>query len=153
MPQRLTVWIVLLVVLFGPVQAIFTLRVIFNYGFEPYESVLPNLWVAILIRHVLLGMSMLIWVYTAWVLFRGRPATLKAAQVSLLAGAAFRIIGMFSVAALGGLPREISQEMLRTDTVASIGAVLETGACYLYLTRSRKVRAIYAAQHLQPTPR
>ena len=147
MSKKLTLWVILLVIFFGPVQLVLTLRNMADYphGWGVYESTCPNLWTAIVVREVLLGISMLVWAYTAWVLFRRQPATLKLAKTGLGLGAAFRIAGIFSVSALGGLPTETVWEMIQRDIRASIGVGLLVGGCHLYLARSTKVAQLYGA--------
>ncbi len=98
-----------------------------------------------MVHQLLIDTSIAVWVYTAWVLFRREPGTLKTAQATFVAGAALRILGSFSVIALGGLPADFVRGMVERTVPAATGSGLMCAAWYFYLIRSERVREIYAA--------
>jgi|SRR5688572_9916512 len=146
-PKKLTGWLILLIILIGPLQfggAAQSLATV-PESFRPHLSEYPSLSTALLVFQLLTGGSIAVWAYTAWVLYRREPGTLKTAQNSFLLGAALRVVGGFSIALFGGLPAETTRAMIQ-EALPSTGIVTAMIAVwYLYLIRSEKVREIYAA--------
>jgi hypothetical protein len=98
-----------------------------------------------MVFQLLIGGSIAVWAYTAWVLYRREPGTLKTAQTSFLIGAVLRIFGAYSIALFGGLPPEASRSMIQQAIPFTVVATVMVTVWYLYLVRSERVREIYAA--------
>ena len=146
MQKKLTGWLKLLIIILGPLQFGGAARSLGSVSdsFRPYLADYPSLPMAIMVYQLLMGTSIAVWDYTAWVLFRGEPGTLKTAQTTFAAGAALRIVGSFSVIIFGGLPPDFANRMLQRTLPTAAGSVLMCAAWYLYLIRSERVREIYA---------
>jgi hypothetical protein len=143
--KKLTGWLILLIVwigFFGGLGALRGLKIVGD-TYDPYISVYPSLHMAITVFQLLLVASIVAWVYTAWVLYRREPGTLARAQTGLLIGAVLRIAANYANPLLAGLPSEAARELIQDSFLASIFVLAFTGAWYLYLTRSRRVRDIY----------
>ncbi len=146
MQKKLTGWLILLILILGPLQfggAARSLRSVSD-SFRPYFAKYASLSMAVMVYQLLMGTSMAVWVYTAWVLFRRGPGTLKTAQATFAGGAALRIVASFSIIVLGGLPPDFVRGMLQRTVPAAAGSVLMCAAWYFYLIRSERVREIYA---------
>ncbi len=106
MQKKLTGWLILLIVILGPLQLGGAARSLGSVrdSFRPYFANYPSLSLAIMVYQLLMCASVALWVYTAWVLFRREPGTLGTAQATFASGAVLRITGSFSVIAFGGLP-------------------------------------------------
>jgi hypothetical protein len=143
--KKFTPWLVLLIVLIGPLQlgGANILRTT-EQAFRPLIPEYPSLSNAIIIYQLLIGTSIAVWVYTAWVLFRRESGTLYKAQTGYLVGAALRILGAFSIVLLGGLPPDMTSAMFKEILPSGAVALVAVIAWSLYLTRSSRVREIYA---------
>src|SRR6266850_2558440 len=99
MERKLTGWLILLIIILGPLQFGGGSRSIREVpdSFRPYLVNNPSLPTAIDIYQLLIGISVAVWVYTAWLLFRREPGTLKKIQSTFAAGMALRIVGSFSI--------------------------------------------------------
>jgi len=146
-PKQLTGWLILLIIVIGPLQfggAGRTLSTVPD-SFRPYLAEYPSLSAAIIVFQLLIGGSIAVWAYTAWVLYRRKPGTLRTAQTSLLIGAALRVMGGFSIALLGWPPADTTRTMIQQELPATVMATAMIAVWYLYLARSERVRDIYAA--------
>src|SRR5688572_10723114 len=144
--KKFTPWLILLMVLIGPLQlsgAADVLRTT-EQVFRPYIPEFPSLPTAILVYQGLMGTSIVVWLYTAWILFRRESGTLYKAQTGYFVGAALRIFGSFSIVLLGGLPAEMTNPMLKEMLPSVAISLVVVVAWSLYLTRSVRVREIYA---------
>jgi hypothetical protein len=144
--KKLTGWLILLIVLLGPLSFGGGSR---NLSTLPnlYKETFPdasNLQIAIVLFQLLVGAGIVVWAYTAWLLYRGEPGTLRPAQVGLVVGAFLRLLGGYSVPLLGGLPPDIAERMIRHSFVPTVITLGIVGAWYLYLIRSERVRDIYS---------
>jgi hypothetical protein len=146
-PKKLTGWLILLIIVIGPLQFGGAARSLSTVpdSFRPYLAEYPSLDTAIMIFQLLIGGSIAVWAYTAWVLYRREPGTLKTAQTSFLLGAALRIAGSYSIPLLGGLPPETSRSLIQQALPFTVISLAMVSVWYLYLTRSQRVREIYAA--------
>jgi len=149
-PKKLTGWLTLLIIILGPVQFCGTVRSLSTVpeSFRPYLAGHPSLSTAIMIFQLLVGASAAVWAYAAWVLYRREPGSLKAAQTSLLVGAALRIVGSFSIAFFGGLPPDTVRSMIERALPATVIWVAMIAGWYLYLIQSGRVRDIYTAEQI-----
>ena len=59
-------------------------------AFRPYFPEYPSLPNAIIVYQFLMGASIAVWLYTAWVLFQRESGTLYKAQTCFFVGAALR---------------------------------------------------------------
>jgi hypothetical protein len=146
MQKKLTGWLILLIVILGPLQFGGAARSLSSVSdsFRSHVASFPKLSTAIVVYQLIMGTSIAVWVYTAWVLFRRESGTLRGIQRTFLVGAALRIVGSFTLAILGGLPPDFVRGMLQRTVPAAVASVLMCAAWYLYLLRSEKVREIYA---------
>lgn len=145
-PKKLTGWLILLIILIGPLQFGGAARSLSTVpdSFRPHLAEYPSLSTAILVFQLLIGGSIAFWAYTAWVLYRREPGTLKTAQTSFLVGAALRVVGSFSIALFGGLPPDTTGSMILQALPATV-IVIAMAVWYMYLVWSERVRDIYAA--------
>lgn len=146
-PKKLTGWLILLIVLIGPLQFGGAARSLSTVpdSFRPHLAEYPSLSTAIMVFQLLIGGSIAVWAYTAWVLCRREPGTLKTAQTSFLVGAAFRVAGGFSIPLLGGLPPDATRSMIQQALPATTILIGMIAVWYSYLVRSERMRDIYAA--------
>ncbi len=92
---------------------------------------------------LLTGAGIVAWLYTVWVLYQREPGTLRRAQTSLLVGALLRLAGAWSTILFGGVPADMVRGVVLQVGLGTCLILLFTGAWYLYLVRSEKVREIY----------
>ena len=146
-PKKLTGWLILLIVLIGPLQFGGAARSLSTVpdSFRPHLAEYPSLSTALLVFQLLIGGSIAVWAYTAWLLYRREPGTLKTAQTSFLVGAVLRIFGGYSIALFGGLPPETSRSMIQEAIPFTVIVAAMVTVWCLYLVRSERVREIYAA--------
>ena len=144
--KKLTGWLILLIILIGPLQFGGAARSLSTVpdSFRPHLAEYPSLSTALIIFQLLIGGSIAVWAYTAWVLFQREPGTLKMAQTTFLVGAVLRIFGGFSIALFGGLPSEASRLMIQQAIPFTLIAAVMVTVWYFYLLRSERVREIYA---------
>jgi hypothetical protein len=147
MQKKLTGWLILLIVILGPLQLGGAARSLGSVrdSFRPYFANYPSLSLAIMVYQLLMCASVALWVYTAWVLFRREPGTLGTAQATFAGGAVLRIASSFSVIVFGGLPPDVKSEMVERIVPVAASSLLMCTAWYMYLIRSERVREIYAA--------
>jgi hypothetical protein len=145
--KPLTGWLILLIVILGPLTfgqaggAIARL----NTSCEPLFASHLSLLRAANAFELLMGASVCVSIYTAWVLYRRRPSSLGIARAGLVIRAVLSIAASISEPMLAGLPADVTQSMY-SDLVMPCGfVVLLTGVWYYYLIRSKKVLEIYAA--------
>jgi len=146
-PKKLTGWLILLITLIGPLQFGGAARSLTSVpeSFRPHLSEYRSLSAALIVFQLLAGGSIAVCAYTAWVLYRREPGTLKTAQTGFLAGGVLRIFGGYSIALFGGLPPEAARSMIQQAVPFTVIAAAMMTVWYLYLVRSEKVREIYAA--------
>ena len=70
--KKLTGWLILLIILIGPLQFGGAARSLSTVpdSFRPHLAEYPSLSTALIIFQLLIGGSIAVWAYTAWVLFR-----------------------------------------------------------------------------------
>ena len=145
--KPLTGWLILLIVILGPLtfgQAGGAFARLDKES-EPLLVNYPSLPRALGAFKLLMGASVCVSIYTAWVLYRRRPGSLGIAQAGLVVRAVLMIAASISEPLLAGLPADVTQSMYN-DLVVPCGFVaLLTGVWYYYLIRSRRVFEIYAA--------
>ena len=143
--KKFTAWLILLMVVLGPLQfsSAEALRTT-EQTFRPFIPDYPSLSNAIVVYQFLTGISIVVWLYTAWILFQRESGTLYRAQTFFFAGAALRIFGSFSIVILGGLPSETTSAMIKEMLPSTAIALTVVVAWSLYLIRSVRVREIYA---------
>jgi hypothetical protein len=144
--KKLTGWLILLIVLIGPLQfgsATTSLSTVPD-SYRPYLSQYPSLPNSLMVYQLLIGGSIAVWAYTAWVLYQREPGTLHKAQTCFLVGAGLRMLGSFSIALFSGFPPEISHRMILRAIPFTLIAVGMVTVWYLYLVRSERVREIFA---------
>jgi hypothetical protein len=146
MQKKLTGWLILLMIMLGPLQFSGAARSLTSVSdaFRPHVADYPRLSAAILFYQLLIGTSIAVWIYTAVVLFRREPGTLGAIQRNFLVGAALRIIGSFSIIAFGGLPSDFVNGMIERTVPTAVASASICGAWYVYLLQSERVRELYA---------
>jgi hypothetical protein len=143
--KKFTPWLILLMVLIGPLQ-LSGVNILWTteQAFRPILAEYPSLSNAIIIYQFSMIASIAAWLFTAWVIFRRESETLFQVQTGYFVGAALRILGSFSIVMLGGLPVEMTsaiiKEMLPGTAIGLVVVVLWS----LYLTRSARVKEIYA---------
>jgi hypothetical protein len=147
MKKPLTGWLILLIVILsiGSIGSGGPMVVTLPETYQPYFSQFPSLQRAVTITQVVLSISIVLGVYTAWVLYRRKPGSLFFAQNCFLATVALRIAGGCSIPLLGGLPPDTTNQLIHglfRSVIVSLGFTI---AWYLYLSHSKKVHEIYAA--------
>jgi hypothetical protein len=145
-PKPLTGWLILLIVILGPltfgqVSGAFARL---DTEYQPFMASHPSLPRALNVYRFFQGACVCVSIYTAWVLYRRRPGTLKIAQAGLVIRAVLTIAGSVSLPMLAGFSAEATQAGYQDVATTSAVILLITGVWYLYLVRSDKVREIYA---------
>ena len=145
MRKKLPGWLILLIVLIGPLQLSGAARNLstISDSYRPFLSQYPSLSNSLMIYQLLVGASTAIWLYTAWILFQREPGTLARAQTSFLIGAGLRIFSFYSLALFSGFPAEISQDMFIKSVSNSVIAGGMITVWYSYLVRSKRVRDVF----------
>lgn len=142
--KKLTGWLILLMLwigFFGFGGGVGSLRTVED-GYRPYLAEYPSLPTAITIFQLFLG-SGIVWLYTAWVLYKREPGTLAKVQTCLVAGAVLRVAAGYAIPLLAGLPGGAVQALMQDALRLTVLIFLFTAVWYLYLARSQKVREIY----------
>lgn len=145
-PQKLTGWLILLIIILslspGSVGATFTRM---DQVFQPYLADHPAVGTALMVYKLLGGAAVCASFYTAWVLFRREPGTLRLAKTFLIVRCLLISLSGFSVPVLAGLSPEATQRMMVQATDGSLVSILFTAIWFAYLSRSDRVAEIYAA--------
>jgi hypothetical protein len=144
--KPLTGWLILLIVLLGPLtlgqaSALFAQM---DASYTPLVAQFPSLPQALRIFKLLMGISVCVSIFTAWVLFRRRPGSLGVAQAGLVFRAVFMIVASIAFQMLAGLPPDVTQANYHDLALSGTFVFLLTGVWYLYLIRSKRVLEIYA---------
>jgi hypothetical protein len=143
--QKLTGWLILFMVWVGltGVNGLGSLGAAEGI-WRKYMADYPSLRGAVMVFQLLSGAGIVAWLYTAWVLYQRKPGTLRRAQSSLLLGGLLRLGGGWSIIVFGGLPPDMVRRLMSQAGFGSCVILLVTGAWYLYLLRSERVREVYA---------
>ena len=110
---------------------------------KPLMADYPSLHGAVMAFQLLTGAGIIAWLYCAWVLYQRESGTLRRAHMSLLLGAALRLLGGWSIVLFGGLSKEVLQGLMSEAGVVTCVILLFTSAWYYYLVTSDRVREIY----------
>ena len=145
-PQKLTGWLILLIVILvlslGSVGATFRRT---DQVFQSYLADHPAVGTALMVYKLFGGAAVCASLYTAWVLFRRDPGTLRLAKSFLIVRCLLITVSGFSVPVLAGLAPEATQRMIVQATYGSLVSMLFTAIWFAYLSRSERVAKIYAA--------
>jgi hypothetical protein len=145
--KSLTGWLILLIVILGPLtfgQASGAFARL-DTDYQPLLARFPSLPRALTAFKLLMGASVCVSIYTAWVLYRRRPGSLGIAQAGLVVRAVLMIASSIALPMLAGFPADVTQSSYDQLVGPSAFVLLLTGAWYLYLIRSKRVLEIYAA--------
>jgi len=140
-------WLILLIVILGPLtfgQAGGAFARL-DTDYQPLLASYPSLPRALNVFKLLMGASVCVSIYTAWVLYRRRAGTLGLAQAGLVIRAVLMIAASICLPMLAGFPADVTQASYRQIVNSSVFVVLLTGVWYVYLIRSKRVTEIYAA--------
>jgi hypothetical protein len=144
--KPLTGWLILLIIILGPVtfgQASSALANM-DRSYSSFMATYPSLPLALSISKLLIGTSVCVSIYTAWVLYRRRPGSLGIAQAGLVFRAAFMIISNIPILMLSGFPADLIHGFLNQFIWQALIYLLITGVWYLYLIRSKRVKEIFS---------
>jgi len=145
--KPLTGWLILLIIILGPLtfgQASGAFARL-DTEYQPLLASYPSLPRALTAFKLLMGASVCVSIYTAWVLYRRRPGSLGIAQAGLVVRAVLMIASNIALLMLAGFPADVAQSSYSRLAGPSAFILLLTGAWFLYLIRSKKVFEIYAA--------
>jgi hypothetical protein len=145
--KPLTGWLILLIVILGPVTfgqagASFARM---DESYTPLIARFPSLPRALDVFKLLMGISVCVSIFTAWVLYRRRSGALRIAQAGLVVRAVLMIASSIAFPMLAGFPPDVTQASYNDLVLPSAFVLLLTGVWYLYLIRSKRVLEIYAA--------
>ena len=112
-------------------------------NYRPLMEDYPSLRLSLTVAELLMWASIAAWLYAAIVLYRREPGSLGRAKTALVLGVLPRIASGWSIPLLGGLPEAVSKIIIRRGLPGMLYALMFTGAWYLYLARSRKVKDLY----------
>ena len=145
-PKKLTAWLILLIIIlvlsFGSAATTFSRM---DQVFQSYRADHPDVVTALMIYKLLGGAGICASLYTAWVLFRKVPGTLRLAKIFLIVRCVLIIASGFSVPLLAGLSPEATQRMIGQATYGSLISIVFTVIWFTYLSKSNKVAEIYSA--------
>jgi hypothetical protein len=145
--KPLTGWLILLIVILGPLtfgQAGGTFTRL-DVDYRPLLASYPSLLRALIVCKLLMGSSVCVSIYTAWVLYRRHPGSLGFAQAGLVVRAVLMIAANIALPMLAGFPPDVTQSSYSQLVGPSALVLLPTGVWYLYLISSKRVSEIYAA--------
>ena len=144
MQKKLTGWLILLIVLLAlSLGSAASAAVRIDQEFRSLLARYPSVSSAIIALKVSNGAMVCASLYTAWVLYRKQPGTLRQAQAGLVVRFLCVAAGAFSFPMLAGLPNEMTASLVRQAAYNVIGSIAFTSAWLLYLIRSVRVREIY----------
>lgn len=149
--RTLTGWLILLIVLLiaASLQALSAAASI-QREFRSLLPRYPSVSRAILVCQVANLASACASFYVAWVLYEKRPGTLHQAKAGLVVRCCCIVVGVTSFPVLAGLPRDMTANLVRQAAINGVSSFCFTSLWFLYLTRSAKVREIYADQFEDP---
>jgi hypothetical protein len=145
--KPLTGWLILLIVILGPLtfgQAAGAFERL-DREYQPLMAGYPSLPRALIAFKLLMGASVCVSIYTAWVLYRRRPGSMGIAQAGLVIRAVLMIASSIALPMLAGFPADVTQASYNQLVGPSAFVLLLTGVWYFYLIRSKRVLEIYAA--------
>ena len=143
--KPLTGWLVLLIIILGPVTFGQTGVAFANIdsAYQPLLSQFPSLPLALTVYKSLMVSSVCVSLFTAFVLYRRRPGSLGIAQAGLAVRAVLMIAASIMLPMLAGLPPDVTQASYSQIAGPSAFILMVTGVWYLYLLRSRRVLEIF----------
>jgi len=145
-PKSLTGWLILLIVMLVlSIGSASSAAVRMDQEFQSLLPDYPSVRVALMAVKGFNGAAVCAALFTAWVLYRRRPGTLPQAQVGLLIRCCFIIAAGASFPLLAGLPADITADLGKQAFYNAVASVVFTVIWLLYLSRSARVRDIYAA--------
>lgn len=144
--KQLTGWLILLMILLGLGSFGGIGKEITNVrrAYEPYFSQYGSLNTAVLVYQCIIFASACTALYTVWLLYRRVPGTLIVAKRGFLATVLLRMAAGWVFDLIARLPEEV-RGSLRSDVMLTLILAAYGSVWYLYLTRSRRVKEIYAA--------
>jgi hypothetical protein len=146
MQKKLTGWLILLIVLLVlSLGAAGSAALRIDQEFKSLLARYPSLRSAIMALKFSNGAMVCASLYTAWVLYRMQPGTLRHAQAGLAVRFLCVAVGSFSFPLLAGLPSEMTASLMHQATYNVVGSMAFTSVWLLYLIRSARVREIYDA--------
>ena len=145
--KPLTGWLILLIVILGPITFSQASSAFIRLGrdYAPHFGTYPSLRTAFDVFRLLMGASVCVSIYTAWVLYRRREGSIGIAQIGLVVRAVLMVASSLSIPSMAGFPPDIREASYRQVLNGNFIVIIVTGIWYLYLLRSQKVREIYAA--------
>lgn len=144
MQKKLTGWLMLLIVILVlSVGSAGSTSFRMDHAFKSSLLLYPSLNSAIISVKFWNWAAVCVSLYTAWVIYRMRHATLHLAQIGLVARFLCITCGSFSFPMLAGMSDNITAGLVRDATYNLIASLIFTSLWLLYLTRSAQVRAIY----------
>jgi hypothetical protein len=145
-PKKLTGWLIFLIIFVGFGSVGSGIRIVKDLmdSYEPYFEDYPSLLTAVRVSQLFIAISICTGGYMAWLLYEREPGTLPRAQNCLLLTAGLRIAAPGAIPILGGLPSDATEQLLQEWFVDALIGFAVTAAWYAYLSRSKKVREIYA---------
>lgn len=143
--KKLTGWLILLMIILGLGSLSGIGREItgVRQSYEPHFPQYPPLRTAVLVYQCILFGSACTALYTVWVLYQRVPGTLFIVKRAFVATIVLRMAAGWIFDLIAGLPEEF-REPLRSDVIRSLTLAAYGIVWYLYLSRSKRVREIYA---------
>jgi hypothetical protein len=133
-----------LIIITGPFQAqVFRLAEDLGKSWQPRFGEFPQLQAAVVTEQAMMGASALLWIFTAWLLYKRERGTAGTIRKCFALGGVLRTLSALAIPIMGGLPPQIRAAALREITPSLIiGTVVITLWC-VYLSTSKKVRELY----------
>jgi hypothetical protein len=144
MQKKLPGWLILLIVLLVlSLGSAGSAASRIDHEFQSLLARYPSVSSAIMTLKFANGAVVCVSLYTAWVIYRKQPGTLRQVQAGLFVRFICVAGGAFSFPVLAGLPSEMTVSLVRQATYNVVGSMLFTSVWLLYLIRSVRVREIY----------
>ena len=144
MQKKLTGWLILLIVLLVlSLGAVGAAAAQIDKEFRSLLARYPSVSSAIMTLKFANGAVVCASLYTAWMIYRKQPGTLRQIQAGLFVRFICVAGGAFSFPVLAGLPNEMTGSLVRQATYNVAGSMLFTSVWLLYLIRSVRAREIY----------
>jgi len=110
---------------------------------KPAYAAYPSLSLTVTIFQLLLAGAMIVWAYTAILIYRREPRTLLSIKISLILGAFLKLTALLPIVLFSGIPPEASRDLLKHSLPRAVFGLIFTFTWYLYIDQSQAVRQIY----------
>lgn len=138
-------WLLLLCIILTIASPVINLAglVSLNKMWKPYFDAFPGIYMANLLRTILVSALIIFSIYSGAILWNKEPGAVKTAKVYLWTYLSYAVLYPVLFLVLAGLPKEDYVDVLKTGIPELIGQIGFFVVWYSYLLRSKRVRLTF----------